>query len=592
MSIVLKRVDSQANSSPGNGDPPRYVRVACPNCASIITVDSSTAGTPVNCFECHEFLLVPKGRYGTGSVIADFVLIKHLYTSISGDIYLANQRSMDRVCILKLLSALPAFDKTSAEAFLKQARVGTRLNHRNIVQVYAIGQEDELLHCATEHTDAELLQRQLARKWRLPPVLALDICRQVAAALGHAWKQERLAHGMLSPESILVSTDAPAKVDDLGLYRAELGRGNAGDVLPYHLCRAPELIGGGKPDQRSDMYSLGCVLYQILTGEPVLGGQTVEEANRRHLQETPIPICERVPELHPRMGWLLDKLLAKSPNERHPDWGTVVSSMELLYALALDALAPAEKTTMLASGNTRPPFSDETILPGTDTTPPPPAPDAKPQRTSGGRRIGTMLLWLVVATALALGTAFVLDRPATIDWLQRLPMPGAKTAPSVAVSLPAAETRPVPAPPAEEPGTPPESVAATDDGAKPPLAQAVRIVALLPDPVGYDPGNETVRLANTTSDRSIDLSSLSLLDDDGRTQALSGTLEPAREIVITLPRHGIELSNLGKKLMLIAADGRVIDRVAYAAEDVAEGVEIWFDPGDPGKPRPANGARN
>ena len=228
-------------------------------------------------------------------------------------------------------------DLTSAldsARFLKQMRNTARVRHPGIVPVLAADEAAGRLFVVTPFVEGESLRSRLKREHQLPLPDAVAIVQQVADALGHAHNEGAL-HKDVKPENIFLS-GAKALLMDLGLSRAitramEETRTGTGLSLGTPAYMSPEHARGGvEVDARTDLYSLGCVLYEMLAGEPPFTGATAPAVWKKTLTDTPVPIGTMRDGMPPDVGVTLDKLLAKTPSERFPDAAHLVDALSSL----------------------------------------------------------------------------------------------------------------------------------------------------------------------------------------------------------------------------------------------------------------------
>lgn len=218
-----------------------------------------------------------------------------------------------------------------ATRFMKQMRAAAEVKHPGILPVIDVGDAAGRIYFVTPWLDGETLRERLARERPLPLAEALTIARQVAAALGHA-HQNGLLHKDVRPETIFLS-GGQAMLTDVGLSRAitrsieEMSTGT-GLTLGQPEYMSPEHASGGvEIDARADLYSLGCVLYEMLTGAPPFTGGAAHALLMRTLKETPLPIRAVRGDVPEAVGTTVDRLLAKAPAARFADAAHVMEAL-------------------------------------------------------------------------------------------------------------------------------------------------------------------------------------------------------------------------------------------------------------------------
>lgn len=256
----------------------------------------------------------------SGQTLGEFHVLRKLGAGGMGQVYLARQASLDRPVALKLLKAGFAADPVALQRFEAEALAVARLQHPNVVQVYALGESGGRRFMALEYVDGRNLREYLARKGPPDLPVALSVLRQVAAALGAA-HEAGLVHRDVKPENVLVTKKGGVKVADFGLARAFAGDNPgltlSGVVVGTPLYLSPEQAQGKAVDHRSDLYSLGVTAYHLLTGEPPFRGKTAVDVALKHVTDKPRPLAEARPDLPPDLCGLVHKLLAKDPGDRY-----------------------------------------------------------------------------------------------------------------------------------------------------------------------------------------------------------------------------------------------------------------------------------
>src|SRR5262245_37127178 len=264
---------------------------------------------------------LPDAAALTGKTLGDFHLLRPIGKGGMGHVLLAEQRSLRRKVAVKLLKPELAANASALKRFRSEAESAARINHANIVQVYAIGEHDGVNYMAMEYVEGRNLRDFLTRKG--PPELpvALSIMRQVAAALQRAGELG-VVHRDIKPENILLTRKGEAKVADFGLSRCfaddqqPLNITQSGMTMGTPLYMSPEQVQGRPVDHRSDIYSFGVTCYHMLTGEPPYRGATAFEVAMQHVQAEPRPVQEFRPDAPPELSAVIQKMLAKNPEDR------------------------------------------------------------------------------------------------------------------------------------------------------------------------------------------------------------------------------------------------------------------------------------
>ena len=264
------------------------------------------------------------GRLPSGHKLGGYELRTLLGSGAMADVYLGLQTSLGRKVAVKVLRETGHGKReTSIERFMQEARAAASLVHGNIVQIYEVGCVDDVHFIAEEYVAGPTLKQWLHERGTLSPPQAVSVLEQVAAALERAWRQ-KIVHRDIKPENLLVTPTGEVKVADFGLARVTLaGEGldltHEGTTLGTPLYMSPEQVEGRELDSRSDLYSLGATLYHLIAGRPPFETGTPLSVAVAHVRETPRPLKQLRPEFPDVLTDLIDRLLAKAPDERFAD---------------------------------------------------------------------------------------------------------------------------------------------------------------------------------------------------------------------------------------------------------------------------------
>lgn len=254
--------------------------------------------------------------------IPGYRLLKLIKESKRSRTFLAEQKSLARQVALKVLSEEFFDDPALRQRFIEEGKSAARLNHPHVLAVFDIGSAGGFPYIATEFVGGGTLRERMQQA--MTPIEALRIARDLAAALEYA-HAHGVVHRDIKPSNILLRSDGSAVLGDLGISKAYAGDHAALRMGSPHYM-SPEQIEGQEGDGRADLYSLGVVLFEMLTGRTPYDSDDPFQVAAKHLSE-PVP---RLPgSLSPYQG-LIDRLLAKSPRDRY------ASARELIEAI--DAL--------------------------------------------------------------------------------------------------------------------------------------------------------------------------------------------------------------------------------------------------------------
>lgn len=307
------------------------MRFQCPYCKGIVAVDSADLGVAVQCGHCSQVVTVPTSRVAPGVVIGDFIIIRELGRGGMGVVYLAHQISLDRPAALKILSDTYANNAEFVVGFIKEARAAAKLNHPNIVQAYAVGEDEGVFYFAMENVDGETMKHVLEREQKIPVDQGLAIIQQIAEALDYAWKEQRLIHRDIKPDNIMLTTNGRAKLADLGLARVagDIDDSEDDEVMGTPQYISPEHLTGAPMDVRSDIYSLGATFYHFLTGRFPFEGRNAVEIARKHLEQPLIPPNQINRSIPAGVSHIIERMMAKNPKQRYQDAEQLVDDLRL-----------------------------------------------------------------------------------------------------------------------------------------------------------------------------------------------------------------------------------------------------------------------
>lgn len=294
------------------------MRFLCPFCNFAVSIDDSARGCRVVCGSCGKSVLAPAGLFDEGRIIGDFAIRSKLGEGANASVYKAYQLSLARLVALKILSPKYTTRKGTAE-FLKEARSAAKLSHTNLIQCYAVGEEDGFCYMAMTFIDGETLHARIRREGAIACDEALHIVQQVAEALYYAWRERKIIHRDVKPDNIMLDGNGVVKLTDLGLAMNQSEWREDMEISGSPAYMSPEQFAGEKLDTRSDIYSLGITLYQMLTGELPFSAKTIHSIAGQHFNEEVPNLTKKVPSIPPEVNALVHKMTAKTPKKRFRD---------------------------------------------------------------------------------------------------------------------------------------------------------------------------------------------------------------------------------------------------------------------------------
>jgi eukaryotic-like serine/threonine-protein kinase len=232
-------------------------------------------------------------------------------------VFLARDTELDRAVALKLLAENLGGDESVRRRFVREARLAARLSHPNVVSVYDAGEDEGRPYIVMEHIEGESLADVLAARGRLPADEARGLALQAAQGLAHA-HEAGLVHRDIKPQNLILRDDGTIKVADFGIARAaeETALTQAGTILGTAAYLAPEQALGEEVTAAADVYSLGAVLYELLTGRPPFEFETLADLAAKQSRMEITPVRELAPEVPRDLEDVVMHCLARNPAYR------------------------------------------------------------------------------------------------------------------------------------------------------------------------------------------------------------------------------------------------------------------------------------
>ena len=342
-----------------------------------------------------------------------YKILKKLGAGGMATVYLAEDQELGRRIAIKILDAKHAADQQFVERFRREASSAAGLSHPNIVQVYDRGNAEGTYYIAMELIDGLSLKELVLQRGPSPILVAVNYGRQILAALRFAHRNG-VVHRDIKPHNVLVNDEGRVKVTDFGIARAGASEmTEVGSIIGTAQYLSPEQARGAPVDDRSDLYSVGVLLYELLTGVAPYNGDTPVEIAMKHLSAVPEPPSAKRPEVPPELDAVVLRALAKSPDDRYQSAEEMDADLSAISkGLEISETTTDAATTVLAGAG----LSAPTMITKAPTRVAPPirpgapTPSARPpdyydvQNGTVRRPIWPWLLAL--ALAVAVGVAF------------------------------------------------------------------------------------------------------------------------------------------------------------------------------------------
>ncbi len=304
--------------------------IHCPYCQSPLEAPPDHT-EPVSCPNCNR-IVAPGVSLPPGTVLGDFRIKGHIGSGAMAQVFLAEQISLRRDVAVKTFSRGYADGPEAVERFIHEIQLTASLSHPNLVTAFVAGEEDDLFFIAMTFVEGDDLDQILEASGRFAEKEALRIIRHVAAALDYAWTASKVIHRDIKPGNIKLDKDRVPKLLDLGIARSSRDDKRMtldGLVIgtPYYM--SPEQAKGTvELDCRSDIYSMGATLYHLVVGEPPFDAPTSMAVLTKHITDTLPSARSRNPKVSDNCSALLERMMAKDPDQRPPDWATVIRMID------------------------------------------------------------------------------------------------------------------------------------------------------------------------------------------------------------------------------------------------------------------------
>ena len=275
-----------------------------------------------------------------GTRLGPYEILSPLGAGGMGEVYRARDTRLEREVAVKVLPEGFAASPEALARFASEARSVAALSHPNILALFDVGEADGVHYAVSELLEGETLRVAMAHG-PIPPRRALDIAREVADGLAAA-HEKGIVHRDIKPENVFLTKDGRAKVLDFGLARHDVSRRNSDDtrsptlaaisekgvVLGTVAYMSPEQARGGDVDFRSDQFSLGIVLYEMLSGGKPFDAASVPETLTAIIRDEPEPLEKRAPHVPAPVLWLVERLLSKQASERYDATRDIVRELK------------------------------------------------------------------------------------------------------------------------------------------------------------------------------------------------------------------------------------------------------------------------
>ena len=286
-------------------------------------------------------------------------IVRKLGTGGMANVYLAEDEVLGRRVAIKILDDRHAGDDQFVERFRREAKNAASLSHPNIVSIYDRGEAEGTYYIAMEYLDGRSLKELIVARGPAPVNVAIDYARQILAAIRFAHRHG-IVHRDIKPHNVLVDAEGRLKVTDFGIARAGTSQmTEAGSIIGTAQYLSPEQAKGAPVNQTSDLYSVGVVLYELLTGVVPFSGDTPVEIAMKHLSSAPEAPSQKRAEIPRDLDLVILRALAKDPADRYQNAEEMDADLARVARGAAVSPATEEAATAIIS---RPPSTAVTAI--------------------------------------------------------------------------------------------------------------------------------------------------------------------------------------------------------------------------------------
>jgi eukaryotic-like serine/threonine-protein kinase len=283
-----------------------------------------------------------------------YKVVRKLGAGGMANVYLAEDQELGRRVAIKILNDRHANDEQFVERFRREAKNAAALSHPNIVSIYDRGEAEGTYYIAMEFLEGRSLKELIVQRGPAPITVSVEYARQILSALRFAHRHG-IVHRDIKPHNVLVDSEGRVKVTDFGIARAGVSEmTEAGSIVGTAQYLSPEQARGTDVDQRSDLYSLGIVLYELLTGTLPFTGDTPVEIAMKHLSTVPEAPSARRPEVPRDLDLIVTRALAKDPADRYQSAEELDADLERFARGAAVSPETEESATQIMRAPTQP----------------------------------------------------------------------------------------------------------------------------------------------------------------------------------------------------------------------------------------------
>ena len=256
-----------------------------------------------------------------------YEILEKIGTGGMAEVFKGKDHKLNRFVAVKVLKDEFVEDKNFVRKFKEEAQAAAGLAHPNIVNVYDVGDEQNINYIVMELVEGITLKTYIEKKGRLTVKEATSIAIQVSAGLEIAHNNQ-IVHRDIKPQNIIISREGKVKVTDFGIAKSVSSNTNTADAMGSVHYTSPEQARGGYSDAKSDIYSLGIVMYEMVTGRVPFDGETTVVVAVKHLQEDMVSPRVYVSDIPVSLEHIILKCTEKSPDRRYPNVAELIADLK------------------------------------------------------------------------------------------------------------------------------------------------------------------------------------------------------------------------------------------------------------------------
>ena len=243
------------------------------------------------------------------------------------EVYKGKDLKLNRFIAIKILRKEYREDESFVRKFQREAQAAAGLMHPNVVNVYDVGEDRGLYFMVMELVEGITLKEYIEKKGVLSANETISIAIQIASGI-QAAHQKHIIHRDIKPQNVIISKEGKVKVTDFGIAKAATSNTISSNAMGSVHYTSPEQARGGFSDEKSDVYSTGITMYEMVTGRVPFDGDSTVSIAIKHLQEEIMPPSEYIPEIPYSLEQIILKCTKKNPDKRYPDMGTLIADLK------------------------------------------------------------------------------------------------------------------------------------------------------------------------------------------------------------------------------------------------------------------------